>query len=94
VNDVVLTLHSRYLRCVDLYNDIRLIDTNNLRSFSYIPLPEEAMTHDRHIDEDKPDPARRVSITSAGSINLVCIDNVIVRSEIRRVRERRLTWTC
>nr|ABA99758.1 expressed protein [Oryza sativa Japonica Group] len=86
VNDLVLPLHGHYLCCVDFYNGILLIDADNLQQFSYIPLPEEAMNGSRRVDddEDDPDPARRVSVTGAGLVTLVCVDKIATRGKITR----------
>uniref|UniRef100_A0A0E0FDJ9 DUF1618 domain-containing protein n=1 Tax=Oryza meridionalis TaxID=40149 RepID=A0A0E0FDJ9_9ORYZ len=82
VNDLVLPLYDHYLCCVDFFMGLMLIDTNNLQRFRYIPLPEEAM-HGRRIDEDDPDPTRRISVTGAGLITLVCIDSVVIRGKTK-----------
>uniref|UniRef100_A0A0E0RJE0 DUF1618 domain-containing protein n=1 Tax=Oryza rufipogon TaxID=4529 RepID=A0A0E0RJE0_ORYRU len=57
VNDLVLPLHGHYLCCVDFYNGILLIDADDLQSFSYIPLPEEAMNGCR-VDDDEEGPTQ------------------------------------
>ncbi|CAL5032577.1 unnamed protein product [Urochloa decumbens] len=83
--DVVLPVSRRHLCWVDYYQGMLLFDfqpTGRDQHLSFIPLPSEALRSRRpYIDAGAPDPFRRVSITSAGFINLVCITKSRVHSD-------------
>ncbi|CAO2180011.1 unnamed protein product [Urochloa humidicola] len=72
--DVVISI-SRSLCWVDYYQGMLLIDVlQDHQQLHYIRLPAQALKSRRlYIDPGAPDPFRRVCVTDAGIIKLVCI---------------------
>ncbi|CAO1940499.1 unnamed protein product [Urochloa humidicola] len=73
-NDVVVPI-GRSLCWVDYYQGLLLIDVlQDHQQLHYIGLPAQALKSRRlYIDPGAPDPFRRVCVTDAGVIKLVCI---------------------